>query len=97
MAPRRSSPERGPAPPGHLPLEEGQMSGQPWRRYVATTCAEAWDLDARATDEVMRCIEDMIAQDGITDSATVQVFLSVGPSEIGARQSAITVRIQVSA
>lgn len=69
------------------------MKGQPWKQHVATTCGEACDLDARATSEVMRCIEEMMATDGITDSVPVQVFVSVGAGKLGTGRSAVTIRV----
>lgn len=73
------------------------MSGLSWKEHVASICRDAWNLDDRATTEVLRCVRDMIADSGISDSADVQVFLSVDRSEPRAGRSATTVRIRISA
>lgn len=73
------------------------MNGRPWKRYVATMCRAAWGLDARATDEVMRCVEEMMVAEGIPESDEVQVFLSIDAGEIGVGRSTMTVRLRTSA
>lgn len=72
------------------------MVQQPWKRYVTTLCTEAWHLDVRSTEEVVRCIEEIISSEGIVQATSVQVFLGVGVHTPAARGAAKTVCIQIS-
>jgi hypothetical protein len=77
------------------------MDARVWQRYVAAACGHAWKLDAQDTEEVLRCIEVLLAAAPITGLATVQVLLGTGVGvltvEGGAEGVRIWIRSQVDA
>jgi hypothetical protein len=70
------------------------MNEPSWKGHVAATSGVDGGLDTRALDEVIGCIEDIIAAEGVVDSAAVQVLIGVGACGLGACQSAMTARVR---
>lgn len=67
----------------------------PWKKYVATLCSNAWDLDAEATQNVLRKIEALVTARVLTDPAVAQILLGVGVAEAAADQIAPSIRVAI--
>jgi hypothetical protein len=73
------------------------MTAPPWKRYVTRLCADAWHLDALATDKLLMRIEALAAVGELTDSAVVRVLLRAGVSEYAADLVAPSIRVVIAA
>lgn len=73
------------------------MNPLPWKRYVARLCADAWELDALATDKVVTRIEALVAADDVTDSAVARVLYRAGIPSVSADLIAPSIRVAVVA
>jgi hypothetical protein len=66
-----------------------------WKRYVATMCGDAWNLDPHATDRVLHDIEALITHDRLCDAAVAEVLSRVGVSELAAGAAAGSIRVTI--
>jgi len=73
------------------------MNASPWKRYVTKLCADAWELDALATDKILRRIEALVAADDVTDSAVARVLSRAGVPTVSADLIAPSIRVAVVA
>jgi hypothetical protein len=71
------------------------MESRVWQRYIAVACSQAWRLDVSATEELLRCIEALLAESPLAGSAKVKVFLDRGVGEIGVERRGDDVRVNI--
>jgi hypothetical protein len=71
------------------------MDARVWQRYVAAACGHAWTLDVHDTEQVLRCIEALLAAAPIRGSATVHVLLGTGVGELTVEADAEGTRIRI--
>jgi len=71
------------------------MDAGVWQRYVAVTCSQAWRLDAAATEELLQCIETLVAATPVAGLAAVNVFLGPCVGELTVDRSGQDVRIRI--
>ena len=97
----RPSPEcsvrPGPPPADGRPPPEARMTTTPWKRYVSRLCADAWELDALATEKLLVRIEALAAAGELTDSAVARVLLRAGVAASAADQIAPSIRVAFDA
>ncbi len=73
------------------------MNRSPWKRYVTKLCADAWELDALATDKLLTRIDALVAADELTDSAVARVLYRAGIPTSSADLIAPSIRVAVVA
>lgn len=72
-----------------------RMDSRVWRTYVAVACRQAWSLDIHAGEELMRCVDALLAAEPLKDSVAVRVLLGTGVGEISVDRRETSVRIGV--
>ena len=73
------------------------MTVAAWKRYVSRLCAEAWELDALATEKVLVRIEALASVGDLTDSAVARVLHRSGVAAAAADQIAPSIRVAMRA
>ena len=63
-----------------------------WQLCVTRLARGIWMLDTSATNTVLMKIEDLIADDAVTDSSVAEVLHGVGVSPSTAAMTAPTIR-----
>ena len=58
------------------------MDARVWQRYVAVACSQAWNMDVRATEELLRCIETLLETAPISGPVAIRVLLGSGVGEL---------------
>jgi hypothetical protein len=71
------------------------MDSRVWQRYVAVVCSQAWNLNVYETEEVVRCVEALVAAAPVTGSAAVRVLLGTGIGELAVDPTGEKVRIGI--
>lgn len=71
------------------------MESRVWRGYVAVACRQAWSLDVNAGEELVRCVDALLAAEPVKDSVAVRVLLGTGVGEISIDRRKTSVRIGV--
>jgi uncharacterized protein YabE (DUF348 family) len=73
------------------------MTETAWKRYVSRLCADAWELDALATEKVLVRIEALAAVGDLTDSSVARVLHRSGVAVSAADEIAPSIRVAISA
>lgn len=73
------------------------MTSTPWKRYVSRLCADAWELDALATEKLLVRIEALAAVGDLTDAAVARVLHRSGIAPSAADQIARSIRVAIDA